>query len=199
MSGSLLAQVAELAERHGPGRVRTTIEQKLIILDVPEDQVAGLTAALNAVDLPTRPSNFRRQTMACTGIEFCKLAIVNTKDRAMDIIAELERRLPDFDAPVTLNVNGCPNSCARVQTADIGVRGQIVATAAGERVEGFHVQLGGGLSADVGFGRKVRGLKVAADDMPDYIERLLSRYLASRTGGEAFAAWVSRATDGELT
>jgi sulfite reductase (ferredoxin) len=199
MSGSLLAQVAELAERHGSGRVRTTIEQKLIILDVLEDQVAGLTAALDAVDLPARPSNFRRQTMACTGIEFCKLAIVNTKDRAMDIIAELERRLPDFDAPVTLNVNGCPNSCARVQTADIGLRGQIVATPAGERVEGFHVQLGGGLSADVGFGRKVRGLKVAADDMPDYIERLLTRYLAARTGGEAFAAWVSGATDGELT
>ena len=73
-----------------------------------------------------RPSAFRRHTMACTGIEFCKLAIVETKARAADLISELERRLPDFDAPVTINVNGCPNSCARIQTADIGLKGSLV-------------------------------------------------------------------------
>ena len=199
MSGSLLTQVAALAERHGSGRVRTTIEQKLIILDVPEDQVHALATELELLDLPARPSTFRRQTMACTGIEFCKLAIVNTKDRATDLITELERRLPDFSEAVTLNINGCPNSCARVQTADIGLRGQIITNSAGDRVEGFHLQLGGGLSADVGFGRKVRGLKVTADDLPDYIERLLTRYLTAKDPGEAFAAWVARATDKDLT
>ncbi|UQU67604.1 nitrite/sulfite reductase [Couchioplanes caeruleus] len=198
MSGSLLTQVADLAERHGSGRVRTTIEQKLIILDVPEDQVQALAAALDVIGLPTLPSTFRRQTMACTGIEFCKLAIVNTKDRATDLIAELERRLPGFDEAVTLNINGCPNSCARVQTADIGLRGQIITNSAGERVEGFHVQLGGGLSAEVGFGRKVRGLKVTTDDLADYVERLLNRFLTAKDAGETFAGWVARATDEDL-
>ncbi len=198
MSGSLLAHIAQLAERHGSTRIRTTIEQKIIILDVPEHEVAALSAALDAVGLPVRPSTFRRQTMACTGIEFCKLAIVNTKDRAGDVIAELERRLPSFDTPLTINFNGCPNSCARVQTADIGLRGQIVTTADGRSVEGFHVQLGGALSAAAGFGRKVRGLKVAADDLPDYIERLLTRYQAANSGGESFAAWVARATAEDL-
>jgi sulfite reductase (ferredoxin) len=199
MSGTLLSQVAELAEGHGSRRVRTTIEQKLIILDIAEDQLPSLTAGLDAIDLPAQPSTFRRQTMACTGIEFCKLAIVNTKDRAMQVVADLERRLPDFDEPITFNFNGCPNSCARIQTADIGLRGQIVTTDTGEQVEGFQVQLGGGLSADIGFGRKVRGLKVAADDLPDYLERILARYTETRTGGESFASWVSHVTEPELT
>ena len=75
---------------------------------------------------PPRPSNWRRNTMACTGIEFCKLAIVDTKDRARDLVAELERRFPDLDTPITVNVNGCPNACARTQVADIGLKGQLV-------------------------------------------------------------------------
>ena len=83
-------------------------------------------ADLEAAGLQASPSAFRRHTMACTGIEFCKLAIVETKARAADLIGELERRLPDFDEPVTINVNGCPNSCARIQTADIGLKGSLV-------------------------------------------------------------------------
>jgi sulfite reductase (ferredoxin) len=198
MSGTLLSQVAELAQAHGSGRVRTTIEQKLIVLDVPEDRLESLQSALEAIDLPTRPSTFRRQTMACTGLEFCKLAIVDTKDRAISVVEELERRLPGFDAPFTLNINGCPNSCARIQTGDIGLRGQIVTTADGEQVEGFQVQLGGGLSAQTGFGRKVRGLKVTADELPDYLERVLRRYQDTRLPDERFPEWVARSDDADL-
>ena len=102
MSGSSLARVADLAARYGSGRVRTTAEQKMVILDVPEASVAGLTAELDQADLPATPSVFRRHTMACTGIEFCKLAIVETKARATQAIAELEPRLPDFTEPVTI-------------------------------------------------------------------------------------------------
>jgi len=198
VSGTLLTRVAELAEAHGSQRVRTSIEQKLIILDIPDSQLEDLSVALDGIDLPSRPSTFRRQTMACTGIEFCKLAIVNTKDRAMTVVEELERRLPDFDAPFTLNINGCPNSCARIQTGDVGLRGQIVTTADGEQVEGFHVQLGGGLSAQTGFGRKVRGLKVTATELPEYLERVLRRYQGSRQPEESFAAWVTRSDDTDL-
>jgi len=192
-SGSQLWQVADLAQAFGSGRIRTTTEQKLLILDVPGDRVEELAAELEALDLQPRPSAFRRGTMACTGIEFCKLAIVETKQRAQDLHAELDRRLPGFDTPITINVNGCPNSCARFQLADIGLKGSIV-----DGDEGFQVHLGGSLGADPSFGRKLRGLKVTADGLPDYVERVLRNYLAGREDEEPFARWVRRADEGLL-
>jgi sulfite reductase (ferredoxin) len=198
VSGSTLVALADVAEAHGAHRLHTTIEQKLIVLDVDEAQVDGLVAGVQEWGLTAQPSTFRRQTMACTGIEFCKLAIVDTKVRAATVIEELERRLPDFDQPITINFNGCPNSCARIQTGDIGLRGQLVTRDDGSQVEGFQIQLGGGLSADEGFGRKVRGLRQAAEDLPDYLERLIRRFDAERTGGETFGNWVRRADQSAL-
>ncbi|MFF3892517.1 nitrite/sulfite reductase [Streptomyces sp. NPDC001812] len=193
MDGSLLTKVAELAEGHGSRRVSTTVEQKMIVLDVPQDRVDSLVDALEALDLRVSPSPFRRGTMACTGIEFCKLAIVETKERGSELIDELERRLPDFDEPVTININGCPNACARIQTADIGLKGQLVTDAEGRQVGGYQVNLGGALGLDPAFGRKVRGLKVTSDELPDYIERVLKRFQAEREEGERFATWAARA------
>jgi len=193
-SGTQLWQVADLAESFGSGRIRTTIEQKLLITDVPERNVPELVSELECLDLPARPSAFRRSTMACTGIEFCKLAIVETKQRARDLYTELDKRLPDFDTPISINVNGCPNSCARFQLADVGLKGSIV-----DGVEGFQVHLGGSLGADPAFGRKIRGLKVTADALPDYVERLLRGYQKDRADGEQFAAWVRRADESLLT
>lgn len=192
-SGTQLWQVADLAEEYGSGLVRTTSQQKLIILDVPEERVAELSAELAARDLQVSPSAFRRGTMACTGIEFCKLAIVDTKQRAADLYAELERRLPDFGTPITINLNGCPNSCARFQTADIGLKGSIV-----NGGEGFQVHLGGTLGVDAGFGRKLRGLKVTSAELTDYVERVLRNYLAGRADGEQFASWARRADESLL-
>jgi sulfite reductase (ferredoxin) len=203
LNGELLGSIATLAERYGSGRVRTTAEQKMVILDVPESAVDGLIAELDALGLPAKPSVFRRHTMACTGIEFCKIAIVETKDRAMTLIDELEQRLPGFDAPVTINVNGCPNSCARIQTADIGLKGSLVTDDEGRQVEGFQIHLGGTLlggdAEGSGFGRKVRGLKTTADELPDYVERVLRRFTANRQQGETFSQWTMRATDEELS
>jgi sulfite reductase (ferredoxin) len=193
-SGTQLWQVADLAEAYGSGRVRTTIEQKLLLLDIPERAVPELVAELAAIDLQASPSPFRRGTMACTGIEFCKLAIVETKGRARDLYTELDRRLPGFDTPISINVNGCPNSCARFQIADIGLKGSIV-----DGQEGFQVHLGGSLGTDPGFGRKLRGLKVTSDQLTDYVEGLLRNYQADRTHGEQFATWVRRADAALLT
>ena len=199
MSGPSLAAVADLAARYGSGRVRTTTEQKMVILDVPQANVAALTAALDAADLPATPSVFRRHTMACTGIEFCKLAIVETKARASQAIAELERRLPGFTEPVTINVNGCPNSCARIQTADIGLKGSLVTGPDGRQTEGFQIhlggRLGGGDGTSSGFGRKIRGLKTTAEDLPDYLERVLRRFQDGHEPDESFAMWASRASE----
>jgi len=203
LSADALDVIADLAARYGSGRVHTTTEQKMVILDVPPERTEELVAELDAAGLPARPSAFRRHTMACTGIEFCKLAIVETKARAADLISELERRLPGFDAPVTINVNGCPNSCARIQTADIGLKGSLVTGPDGQQVEGFQVHLGGSLSggdgSGSGFGRKVRGLKTTAEELPDYVERVLRRFDAAREPGESFATWTVRASDEELS
>ena len=203
LSADALDVIAELAARYGSGRVSTTTEQKMVILDVPPERTEKLVAELEAAGLPARPSAFRRHTMACTGIEFCKLAIVETKARAADLISELERRLPGFEVPVTINVNGCPNSCARIQTADIGLKGSLVPGPDGRQVEGFQVHLGGSLGggdgSGSGFGRKVRGLKTTAEALPDYVERVLRRFDAAREPGESFAAWTVRASDEELS
>ncbi|MCZ2819260.1 nitrite/sulfite reductase [Modestobacter sp. VKM Ac-2977] len=197
ISGTLLTRIADLAEEYGTqgGRIRTTTQQKLVILDVPDERVEDLVAALAEHDLLVRPSAFRRGTMACTGLEFCKLAIVETKQHAQELYAELERRLPEFDEPIGINVNGCPNSCARFQTADIGFKGMIVRNAAGESVEGFQVHLGGHLGVDASFGRKFRGHKITKEETADYCERVLRGYLDRREPGERFAAYVARADD----
>ncbi|MFI6054048.1 nitrite/sulfite reductase [Streptomyces violascens] len=199
VDGATLSKIAELAETHGSSRLRTTAEQKLIVLDVAEDRVDSLVSGLEALGLKVNASPFRRGTMACTGIEFCKLAIVETKARGASLIDELERRIPEFDEPITININGCPNSCARIQVADIGLKGQLVLDSEGNQVEGFQVHLGGALGLEAGFGRKVRGLKVTSAELPDYVERVLTRFQAERTEGERFAAWTARASEEALS
>lgn len=206
VSGSTLTALADLAEAHGSQRIRTTPHQKLLVLDIDESRVESLVAGLDALGLSARPSLFRRGTIACTGIEFCKLAIVETKVTAAGAIQQLEERLgalePEIGRPITLHVNGCPNSCARIQTADIGLKGQLVLID-GEQVPGYQVHLGGGLATvdreEAGLGRTVRGLKVPADGIADYAERVIRRYLADRDGvDETFAQWAHRADDEAL-
>ena len=200
VSGTILSQVADAAERAGSGRVRLTPHQKLLVLDVPPEQIQPLVAEMKTVGLEANPSRWRRSTMACTGLEFCKLAIVDTKQRAIDLVAELDARLEhlDLDVPIAIHLNGCPNSCARIQTADIGLKGQIVTTADGEQVEGFQVHLGGGLGLDAGFGRKLRAHKVTSAELGDYVERLATNFAQQRTDGERFAEWVGRADEEHL-
>ncbi|MBT2483852.1 MULTISPECIES: nitrite/sulfite reductase [unclassified Microbacterium] len=206
VSGTILTRLADLAEVHGSHRIRTTPHQKLLVLDVPEAEVEALVDGLDALGLSARPSLFRRGTIACTGIEYCKLAIVETKVNAADAIRQLEERLgalePEIGRPVTIHVNGCPNSCARIQVADIGLKGQLITNAAGEQVPGYQVHLGGGLASqdreEAGLGRTVRGLKVTADGIADYAERVIRRYLADREHTETFAQWAHRADEEAL-
>ncbi|MFG1950231.1 nitrite/sulfite reductase [Micromonospora sp. NPDC048830] len=202
VSGAQLAQLADVVEAHGSGRVRLTPYQKLLVLDVAPERTDSLVTALRGIGLEARPSAWRRGTMACTGIEYCKLAIVETKARGEELVARLEERLRDFDADISIHLNGCPNACARTQVADIGLKGQLVVGPDGRQVEGFQVHLGGGLGMaqgqTAGFGRKLRGLKTTADELPEYVERLARRYLAGRTTGETFANWVIRVDEEEL-
>ncbi|HJQ44161.1 MAG TPA: nitrite/sulfite reductase [Jatrophihabitantaceae bacterium] len=196
-SGSDLRAVAELADRLGDGRVRLTAQQGVVVLGVAEANIETVIAELRELRLEVRPSAFQRGTIACTGIEFCKLALVETKNRAESIRAELETRLPDFDTPITINVNGCPNSCARFQVADIGFKGMVQKGPEGDE-DAFQVHLGGQMGTEAAFGRKFRGLKVTAAEAADYAERVLRGYLARREEGEPFAAYVSRAEEAWL-
>jgi len=198
VSGTLLTQLADLAEAHGSKRIRTTTDQGLVILDVAAERLDSLVTGLTALGLSTTPSTFRRNMMACTGLEYCKLAIVETKARAISLVDELEARLGDLDVPLTINVNGCPNACARTQVADIGLKGMLVTDHDGNQVEGFQVHLGGGLGLDAGFGKKLRGHKVTSAELTDFVERIVTNYTATRSGDERFAQWVARADEAAL-
>jgi sulfite reductase (ferredoxin) len=198
VDGATLTRLAEIAEEHGSTRVRTTPYQKLLVLDVEQDRVESLVQALDGIGLSARPSNWRRSTMACTGIEFCKLAIVETKQRAADLIGELEQRFPELDTPITVNVNGCPNACARTQVADIGLKGMLVLDGEGRQVEGYQVHLGGGLGLSPQFGKKLRAHKVTSTGLDDYITNVVTAFLEQRADDEAFATWVGRADDSAL-
>lgn len=202
VSGTILTAVADLAEQAGSDRIRLTPYQKLVILDVPDDKLDELVAGLEALGLQSRPSHWRRNVMACTGIEFCKLSFAETRVKAQSLVPELESRLADIneqlDVPITVNINGCPNSCARIQVADIGLKGQMVDDGEGGSVEGFQVHLGGSLGLDSGFGRKLRQHKVTSDELGDYIERVTRNFLKYRGEGERFAQWAMRADEDDL-
>lgn len=203
-SGTLLGQIADLAEKFGSTRLRTTPHQKILLLDIEESDVDEVVAGLDALGLSSRKDLFRRSTMACTGIEFCKLAIVETKQTAADAVATLEERLAGLDLPhpISLHLNGCPNSCARIQTADIGLKGQLVTTDDGVQTPGFQVHVGGGLASkdrdEAGLGRTVRGLKVTVEGLSDYVEKLVRRFLDGRGDTETFSEWAHRVDEEEL-
>ncbi|MBF6471857.1 nitrite/sulfite reductase [Nocardia abscessus] len=202
VSGTVLTEVAAAVERIGSDRIRFTPYQKLIVLDVPDDKVDALIDELEPLGLQARPSLWRRNLMACTGIEFCKLSFAETRKRSQALVPELEERLADLnaqlDVPITININGCPNSCARSQIADIGFKGQLVDDGDGNQVEGFQVHLGGSLGFDSAFGRKLRQHKVTTQELGDYVERVVRNFVKHRADGERFAQWAVRADEADL-
>ena len=202
LTGTRLTAVADAVEAAGSARVRLTPHQKLVVLDVAPGAVDHLTTTLGGLGLPAQASPWRRGVMACSGIEFCKLAFTETRTRAQTLVPELEQRLADLDAeldaPVSIHLNGCPNSCARIQTADIGLKGMVVPGADGGYAEGFQVHLGGELGLETGFGRKLRQHRITTDEIGGYVERVVRAYAAGREPGERFAAWAARADEEAL-
>jgi sulfite reductase (ferredoxin) len=196
--GHQLRLVADMADEFGSGRVTTTTQQKMVIPDVAPERADELISELDREDLRAQPSAFRGGMMACTGIEFCKLAITETKGRAQWLYRELEERLPDFDEEIRIHVNGCPNSCARFQIADIGLMGAVLPRPDGTKSEAFLVHLGGHLEEGPALGRKAKGVRIYAEDAADYVETLLRRYRNRRNGHEDFSGFVNSLSDEEL-
>jgi sulfite reductase (ferredoxin) len=196
VSGDQLLQLAELAERYGTGELRTTIMQNVIIVNVPNGKTADLVVALNTMGLQVDVSAFWRGAIACTGTEFCKLAIAETKGFSKWLVSEMEERLPGFDQQIKLHVTGCTNSCGQHWIADIGLEGKKIKKN-GKMVDAFYFCVGGAVGKFAATGRPL-GYRAAADEVPEAIERLLRGYLDARLPGEDLRAYFARTDDDSL-
>jgi sulfite reductase (ferredoxin) len=196
LSGEQLEAASELAERYGSGALRTTVAQNLIFIDIPNQKTAELAQELDKLGLRVEGSSFWRGTVACTGTEFCKLAITETKGFARWVVDELEERLPGFDQQLRLHVTGCPNSCGQHWIADIGIEGKKIKHE-GKLTDAFYFCLGGAVGQHAAIARPV-GYRCPAPLVPEAIERLLRHYLADRQPEENLRAWFGRHSNDEL-
>jgi len=196
LTGEQLEAAADLAERFGSGNLRATIAQNLIFIDIPKGKTAELVKELGQIGLQVDGSVFWRGAIACTGTEFCKLAITETKGFARWVVEEMQERLPQFDQELRLHVTGCPNSCGQHWIADIGMEGKKVKHD-GKLTDAYYFCLGGAVGEHAGFGRPV-GYRCPATHVPESIERLLREYLGNRSQQENLRAWFARHSNDEL-
>ena len=196
MTGEQLEATAELADRFGSGSLRATVSQNLVIVNVPRAKSGELARELGQIGLHVDGSPFWRGAVACTGTEFCKLAIAETKGFTRWLVDELEERLPQFDQQLKLHVTGCPNSCGQHWISDIGLEGKKIKYN-GELTDAFYFCLGGSVGQFAGVARPV-GFRCAAPLVPEAIERLLRQYLGSRAESENLRSWFGRHSNEEL-
>ncbi len=194
-SGDDLKQLADLADQYGSGRLRTTNTQNIILLDIPEWNLKRLSEELDRSGFDYKPGWARRAVIACTGIQFCKLAIAETKTRAVRLSDRLEQAV-DLDDSVRISVTGCPNSCGQHHICDVGLEGSLT-TINGVKRETFQVFLGGGVGAHESFGRRI-GVRIDSDELADSLARLFTRYKTERVDGETFQQYCLRHTDEQL-
>jgi sulfite reductase (ferredoxin) len=187
---------ASLAERFAGGELRATNMQNLLVVNVPNVKADTLAKEFDAIGLRVGGSSFARGTVACSGTEFCKLAITETKAYSRWLVEELEDRLPGFDQHLKLHVTGCPNSCGQHWIADIGLEGKKIKVD-GKMVDAYYFCVGGALGLNQATARPV-GYRCAATEVPDALERLLGRYLAERADGENLRRFFARHNDTEL-
>src|SRR5271154_6441820 len=191
--GKQLAKVAELAKKYaqsGLDRITTTNKQNLILLNIPETNLPALQAELDASGLSWRPSNFRQGCVSCTGMEFCNLAISETKNRMMLLVEQLETECASYKEKIRIHFSGCPSSCGQHQIADIGFRGGSTRVN-GVPTECFDMFIGGKLGAGARFNELVKS-KVLATDIHKTVGKLLNYYTANRQPNEPFHAFAGR-------
>ncbi|MGA8729453.1 MAG: nitrite/sulfite reductase [Terracidiphilus sp.] len=196
LTGEQLEASAELAERFGSGALRATVSQNLLFIDVPNAKTAELARELGQIGLHVEATNFWRGAVACTGTEFCKLAITETKGFTRWLVDELEERLPQFDQQLRLHVTGCPNGCGQHWIADIGMEGKKIKYD-GKLTDAFYFCLGGAVGQHAAISRPV-GYRCPAPLVPEAVERLLRQYMADRQPAENLRAWFGRHTNDEL-
>ena len=196
LSGDQLHALADLSDKYGNGQLRATIMQNIILVNVPDRETAALVIELNSLGLYVDVSAFWRGAVACTGTEFCKLAIAETKGFSKWLVSEMEDRLPGFDQQIKLHVTGCTNSCGQHWIADIGLEGKKIKKD-GQSVDAFYFCVGGAVGKYARAARPL-GYRAAADEVPAAIERMLRAYLLARTEGEDLRAYFARTDDDSL-
>jgi sulfite reductase (ferredoxin) len=191
-----LHALATLSETHGDRHLRATIGQNIVLVNIPHAKTQEVVEKVVALGLQVEPSVFYRGAVACTGTEFCKLAIAETKGFAKWLVGEMEERLPEFDQQLRLHVTGCTNSCGQSWIADIGLEGKKLKKD-GKLVDAFYFCVGGAVGEYAGIARQI-GYRAAAEDCPEAIERLLRGYLKKRGEGENLRAYLRRTSDEDL-
>ena len=188
--------VANLSDQFAGGELRTTNLQNLLVVNVPRQNTGALARELDAIGFRVEASPFWRGAVACSGTEFCKLAITETKGFSRWLVGELEERLPGFEQHLKLHVTGCPNSCGQHWIADIGLQGKKVKV--GDRMlDAYYFCVGGAVGLHQKIARPI-GYRCLASEVPDAIERLLRRYQDERGDGENLRHFFARHEDGEL-
>ncbi len=196
LTSEQLRGAAELAERFANGELRNTNMQNLLIVNVPNAAAAELARELEAIGLRTSGSPFWRGTVACTGTEFCKLAIAETKNYARWLVEELEERLPGFEEQIKINIAGCPNSCGQHWIADLGLEGKKLRVDGNMR-DAFYFCVGGAVGREQSIARPV-GYRCLASEVPDAIERLMSRFGEFGYPGENLRKFLARHSTDEI-
>lgn len=196
LTAEQMRAVADLADRYGTGELRTTVMQNVVILNVREADAPTLAKEIERAGLRVQGSPFWRGTIACTGTEFCKLALTETKGFARSLVEELERRMPGFEQHVKIHVTGCPNSCGQHWIADIGIEGKKIKVD-GKMVDAYYFCVGGAVGRHQAIARPV-GYRIPATEVPTAIERLLNAYLADRVDGQNFRQFCAKKSDEEL-
>ncbi|WP_263380041.1 nitrite/sulfite reductase [Granulicella paludicola] len=191
-----LHALATLSETYGNGQLRATIGQNIVLVNIANEKVAELVGKITALGLQVEPTVFYRGAVACTGTEFCKLAISETKGFNKWLVGELEERMPSFDQQIRLHVTGCTNSCGQSWIADIGLEGKKIKKD-GKLVDAFYFCVGGSVGEHAGIARQI-GYRAAAEDCPEAIERLLRGYLQLRNEGEDLRSYFRRTSDDDL-
>jgi len=195
ISTTQLKRIASLAQRYGDGTLRLSATQNILVLNVPDANIDALVAAADLSGVSVGGSSpFQRGTLSCTGREYCKLALTETKHFSIHLAAELEDRLPGFTQAIKLHVAGCPNACGQQWIADVGLQGVLIKQSGGTEIEGFDVFVGGGLGVNSGIARRI-GFRTASEEVPDALERLFRQYDATREPAEIFRSWASRVGD----
>ncbi|MEP6729683.1 MAG: nitrite/sulfite reductase [bacterium] len=193
ISTQQLQRIANLAQRYGDGTLRLSATQNILVLNVPDANVESLLSEAQLGGMTVGGSPFQRGTLSCTGREYCKLALTETKHFSIRLAAELEDRLPGFTQAIKLHVAGCPNACGQQWIADVGLQGVLLKQGDTE-VDGFDFFVGGGLGVGSGIARRV-GFRAPSDDVPDVLERLFQRYEDTRAPSEIFRSWATRIGD----
>jgi sulfite reductase beta subunit-like hemoprotein len=195
-SSDQLMKLAELADRHGRGRLRTTNTQNIILLDIDSENLETIKGDLKRAELDYEPSWAKRGMIACTGVQFCKLAIAETKNRARELDAYLAERVDLEDRP-RISVTGCPNACGQHHICDVGLEGSLT-TIDGVKKETFQVFLGGGVGTHETFGRRV-GARIPSEQLAQSLGQLFEIYNDRKVGGETFQEFCLRHSNEELT